>query len=140
MSNYSESDFCDKDSGLDYIFVMMGAIYGDVFNRHFDGMDLDVVRQVWKQKLGSFLTYKPSLDYALGHLKGEFPPSAITFYEYCNAGPHIPEKPISLITRQKTKAEIEEAERKKAEALEKLKELRKSFGEKVNEMQAGDSL
>ena len=137
---WNQNDFCDADSGFDYIFSTMNAIYGSRFEANWQNVDPNIVRQVWKEKLGRFLTYKPSLDYALKQLKGEFPPSAITFYEYCNAGPHIPEKPISLITRQKTKAEIEEAERKKAEALEKLKELRKSFGEKVNEIQAGDSL
>ena len=137
---WNQNDFCDADSGFDYIFSTMNAIYGSRFEANWQNVDPNIVRQVWKEKLGRFLTYKPSLDYALKHLKGEFPPSAITFYEYCNAGPHIPEKPISLITQQKTKAEIEESERKKAEALEKLKELRKSFGEKVNEIQAGDSL
>ena len=127
MSNYSESDFCDKDSGLDYIFVMMGAIYGDVFNRHFDGMDLDVVRQVWKQKLGSFLTYKPSLDYALDHLKGDFPPSAITFRDLCNAGPSIPSKPVVMIEKQLTQEEIDEQERAKQKGLEALRKLKASF-------------
>jgi hypothetical protein len=127
MSNYSESDFCDKDSGLDYIFVMMGAIYGDVFNRHFDGMDLDVVRQVWKQKLGSFLTYKPSLDYALDHLKGDFPPSAITFRDLCNAGPSIPSKPVTMIERQPTQEELEQAKLARQKGLEALRKLRETF-------------
>lgn len=127
MSNYSESDFCDKDSGLDYIFVMMGAIYGSAFNRHWEGMELEVVREVWKQKLGTFLTYKPSLDYALDHLKGDFPPSAITFRDLCNAGPSIPSKPVVMIERQFTQEELQEQERKKQEGLQALRKLRESF-------------
>lgn len=128
MSDYLETDFCDVDSGLDYIFGYMGAIYGASFNRHWEGMDAGLIRQVWKEQLGRFLTYKPSLDYAMKHLNGDFPPSAIKFREYCNAGPHIPSKPVVQITRQKTKSEIEAAEKAKQEALKKLAELRKSFG------------
>lgn len=128
MSDYLETDFCDVDSGLDYIFGYMGAIYGASFNRHWEGMDAGLIRQVWKEQLGRFLTYKPSLDYAMKHLNGDFPPSAIKFREYCNAGPHIPSKPVVQITRQKTQAEIEAAEKAKQEALKKLAELRKSFG------------
>lgn len=128
MSDYLETDFCDVDSGLDYIFGYMGAIYGASFNRHWEGMDAGLIRQVWKEQLGRFLTYKPSLDYAIKHLNGDFPPSAIKFREYCNAGPHIPSKPVVQITRQKTQAEIEAAEKAKQEALKKLAELRRSFG------------
>lgn len=127
MSNYSEADFCNADDGLDYIFGYMGAIYGATFNRHWEGMNLELVRQVWKEKLGRFLTYKPSLDYALEKLDANFPPSAIRFRELCNLGPSIPIKPIQQITRQYTAAEIAESEKKKAEALAKLAELRKSF-------------
>ena len=127
MSAYSEIDFCQSDDGLDYIFGYMGAIYGAAFNRHWEGMNLELVRQVWKLKLGGFLTYKPSLDYALNKMDANFPPSAIRFRELCNLGPLIPSKPVIQIERQKTQAEIEEGERKKAEAIEKLKELRKAY-------------
>lgn len=127
MSSYLETDFCQPDDGLDYIFVMMGAIYGASFNRHWDGMDLGVVRQVWKEKLGRFLTYKPSLDFAIDKLKGEFPPSAITFRDLCNQGPEIPIKPVTMITKQKTQDEVEETERQKQIALKSLAELKKQF-------------
>ena len=127
MSNYLESDFCDPDSGLDYIFVMMGAIYGATFNRHWEGTELEVVRQVWRDKLGSFLTYKPTLDYALNHMKGDFPPSAITFRDLCNAGPSIPSKPVVMIEKQLTQAEIAENERKRQEGIEALRKLKASF-------------
>ena len=127
MSNYLETDFCQADDGLDYIFVMLGAIYGASFNRHWDGMDLTVARQVWREKLGRFLTYKPSLDFALSKLKGEFPPSAITFRDLCNLGPEIPIKPVVMITKQKTQDEIAEAERQKQIALKSLSELKNSL-------------
>ena len=97
MSNYSEADFCSPDDGLDYIFARMGAIYGASFVRHFDGIDPDLVRQVWKEELGRFLTYKPSMDYAMRRLSGDFVPSAIKFRDFCNAGPHVPRKPEETI-------------------------------------------
>ena len=127
MSAYSETDFCQSDDGLDYIFGYMGAIYGAAFNRHWEGMNLELVRQVWKEKLGRFLTYKPSLDYALNKLKGDFPPSAITFRDLCNLGPEIPTKPVVMITKQKTQAEIAETERQKQIALKSFAEFKKRF-------------
>ena len=124
MSSYLETDFCQPDDGLDYIFVMMGAIYGASFNRHWDGMDLGVVRQVWKEKLGSFLTYKPSLDYALSRLDGNFPPSAITFRDLCNAGPSIPSKPVLMIERQFTQEELDQQEQARQKGIQMLKDLK----------------
>jgi len=124
---WNQNDFCDADSGFDYIFGVMSATYGSRFTTHWQDVEPAMIRQVWKERLGRFLTYKPSLDYALSHLKGEFPPSAITFREYCNAGPNIPDKPVVAITRQKTQAEIAEGERVKAEAIAKLAALRKSY-------------
>jgi len=126
---WNQNDFCDADSGFDYIFSTMNAIYGARFESNWQNVDPQIIRQVWKERLGRFLTYKPSLDYALGHLKGEFPPSAVTFREMCNAGPNIPDKPVVAITRQKTQAEIAEGERVKAEAIAKLAALRKSYTE-----------
>jgi hypothetical protein len=94
MSN-SLNDNIEPDDGLDYIFGRMGAIYGSAFNRHWDGIDPNLVRQEWKGQLGDFLTHKPSLDYAIARLDGNFPPSAIKFREFCNSGPHIPiDKPM----------------------------------------------
>jgi hypothetical protein len=124
---WNQNDFCDADSGFDYIFSTMNAIYGARFETNWQNVDPQIIRQVWKERLGRFLTYKPSLDYALEHLKGEFPPSAVTFREMCNAGPNIPDKPVVAITRQKTQAEIAEGERVKAEALAKLAALRQSY-------------
>jgi len=118
MSNYSQND-CTQDEGLDYIFGRMSAIYGAAFLRHWERVDLELVRQEWKQQLGRFLTYRPSMDYAIDRLKGEFPPSAITFREYCNAGPNIPTNQVQLEYNPKpVDPEVV------AEARRKLKEMR----------------
>jgi len=118
MSNYSQND-CTHDEGLDYIFGRMSAIYGAAFLRHWEGVDLELVRQEWKQQLGRFLTYRPSMDYAIDRLKGEFPPSAITFREFCNAGPNIPRDELQ-ITYDPKPVDPEVV----AEARRKLKEMR----------------
>jgi len=130
MSNYSETDFCTKDDGLDYIFAVMGATYGAAFSRHFEGMDLDLVRTVWANALGSFLTYKPSLRHAIRLLPPDFPPSAVKFRDFCNSGPHIPTKPVLKIERQPTLHEQMATQKAKHEALAKLAELRKQMGYK----------
>jgi hypothetical protein len=116
MSNYLQNE-CTQDDGLDYIFGRMSAIYGANFLRHWEGVDLDLVRQEWKQQLGRFLTYRPSMDYAIDRLKGEFPPSAITFREYCNAGPNIPRDELKITYNPKPvdPEVVAEAKRKLAE-------------------------
>ena len=130
---WNETDFCDADSGFDYIFGVMNAIYGSRFVSHWQDVDPVLVRQIWKEQLGSFLTYKPSMDYAIKHLDGDFPPSAIKFREYCNLGPLIPRKPPTthLIVKHKTQAEIDADEKIRAKALADLASLRKQFGEKL---------
>jgi hypothetical protein len=130
MSNYLETDFCTKEDGLDYIFAIMGATYGAAFNRHFEGMDLNLVRSVWSNTLGGFLTYKPSLHHAVRLLPSDFPPSAIKFRDFCNSGPHIPVKPVLKIERQPTLHERIATEKAKQEALKKLAELRRQYEKK----------
>jgi len=127
MSTYSETDFCTPDQGLDYIFGRMMAIFGATFNRHFDGIDPGFVRQEWKKQLGSFLTYRPSMDFAIEKLDGEFVPSAIKFRNLCNTGPAIPRKPVMSIEKQLTQKEKDEIERNKRIALAKLAELRRQY-------------
>ena len=118
MSNYSEADFCTQDEGLDYIFGRMLAIFGASFNRHFDGIDPGFVRDEWKNQLGRFLTYRPSMDYAISRLDGEFIPSAIKFRNLCNAGPDIPVKPVLQIEKQLTQAQKDIIEQHKKKARE----------------------
>jgi len=131
MSNYLETDFCSTEEGLDYIFGYMGAVYGASFSRHWENIDPGLVRNVWAKELGRFLTYKPSLIYALEHLPPTFIPSAVAFRLTCNGGPRIPEKQHTMITRQPSQFEKARAEIIKSESLAKLAELRQSFGEKI---------
>jgi hypothetical protein len=126
MSDYSENDFCTEDDGLDYIFTKLGAIFGATFMRHFDGLQSEVVREVWKEQIGKFLTYRPSMDFAIQHLNSEFIPSAIKFRELCNSGPSIPSNQLKL-ENNPTPLSFEDQEKVKAEGLEKMRELRKIF-------------
>jgi hypothetical protein len=87
-------------------------------------MDLAVVRQIWKDQIGTFLTYKPSLDYAFGRLSGDFPPSAIKFREFCNAGPAVPRKELR-IENKPTPVDPQVV----AEAKRKLAQMRGGQGE-----------
>ena len=127
MSVYLETDFCSPDDGLDYIFGRMMAIFGSSFARHFDEVDPQLVRQEWKKQLGNFLTYRPSMDFAIDNLDGNFVPSAIKFRNLCNAGPEIPVKPVPQITKQRTQAEIASTEAAKAKARAMLKELKVKY-------------
>jgi hypothetical protein len=127
MSAYLETDFCKPDDGLDYIFGRMMAIFGSSFARHFDEVDPQLVRQEWKKQLGNFLTYRPSMDFAIDNLDGNFVPSAIKFRNLCNAGPDIPVKPVPQITKQRTQAEIAATEAAKAKAKALLSELKGKY-------------
>lgn len=130
MSNYLATDFCTQEQGLDYIFGRMMAIFGTPFNRHFDGLDPEFVRDEWKLQLGKFLTYRPSMDFAIAKLDGEFIPSAIKFRNLCNAGPEIPVKPLPRIERKPTLHEQMQTDKAKAEALAKLAELKSQYQRK----------
>jgi hypothetical protein len=138
MSNYLETDFCETEEGLDYIFGYMSAVYGASFTRHWEQVDPALVRSVWQKELGKFLTYKPSLEYALGHLPPNMPPSAIAFKNTCNAGPAIPVKPVLRIEKQMTQYERARTEMVKSEALAKLAELRREM--RANIYKAPDDL
>lgn len=127
MSAYLETDFCKPDDGLDYIFGRMMAIFGSSFARHFDEVDPQLVRQEWKKQLGNFLTYRPSMDFAIDSLDGDFVPSAIKFRNLCNAGPEIPVKPVPQITKQRTQAEIAATEAAKEKAKRLLAELKRNM-------------
>lgn len=116
MRTYSPADFCTPDQGLDYIFGRMGAIYGASFTRHWESVDLSMVRQTWREMLGIYATYKPSIDFALNSM-GKFVPSAIEFKELCAQAGRIPDKPHSLITKQPTQQEIAVTKKQKEEAL-----------------------
>lgn len=120
MLAYSQSDFCTPDQGLDYIFGKMGAIYGASFTRHWESVDLSLVRQTWGEILGSYATYRPTIDFALKHM-GKFVPSAIEFEELCSQAVRIPDRPHTMIEKQLTTEERIAVARAKEEALQKIR-------------------
>ncbi len=128
MSDYSASDFTTADNGMDYVFGKMGAIYGASFTRHWDGVDLGLVRDTWKEMLGVYATYKPTLDFALNSMDKSFIPSAIAFKDLCSQAGRIPVKPETTLTHQKTQVEIISGAKMREEAIAKLKEFTKGFG------------
>lgn len=123
----SSVEFCTEDQGLDYVFAKMSAIYGAAFVRHWDGCDTALVRDTWKEMLGRFLTYRPSMDYALQHMDGDFPPSALAFRELCQKGPAVPRPGQKAIAHEPEPSKpVDPAARRRA--IESLKALRSSLG------------
>ena len=125
---WKAEDFCDPDTGFYYIFSNMSAMFGAAFLNNWREVDPAMVRQVWKQACGIGLTYRPKMDYALQYMNPERPPSALAFSKLLNEGPVIPDKPHSMIEKQKTQAELAEEKRKADEARAKLKEFLSGFG------------
>ena len=124
---WNENDFCDADSGFDYIFSKMNAIYGATFANHWRDVDPALIRQVWIEECGRMLTWRPKMDYALQHMNPDRPPSALAFKKLLNDGPLIPDKPNYHLERQLTTAEVAEQKRRGEEAREramaKIREL-----------------
>lgn len=120
---WNQNDFCDADTGFDYVFTKMNATYGAAFANNWKNVDADIIRQTWKEVCGIGLTYRPKMDYALQYMNPERPPSALAFAKLLNDGPRIPDKPHTMITRQPTIHEKIATEKAKQEALAKLREL-----------------
>lgn len=125
---WNQKDFCDPDTGFDYVFTKMNAVFGAAFENNWRNVDAKIVRQTWKEVCGVGLTYRPKMDYALQYMNPERPPSALAFAKLLNEGPVIPDKPHSMIEKQKTQAELAEEKRKADEARAKLKEFLSGFG------------
>jgi hypothetical protein len=117
-----QENFCDNDSGFDYVFARLSAIYGAAFIRHWDGVEPEIIRQEWQRQLGRFLTYRPSMDFAINLCNPDFPPSALKFREFCNAGPNIPRDELKIEHNPTPidPAIVAEAKRKFAELRGKL--------------------
>jgi hypothetical protein len=129
---WNQKDFCDPDTGIDYVFTKMNGIFGAAFQTNWKNVDADMVRQVWKEVCGIGLTYRPKMDYALAYMNPERPPSALAFAKLLNEGPRIPDKPHSQIERQKTQAELAEEKRRGDEARAKLQEFLREFRKPKN--------
>jgi hypothetical protein len=122
---WKENDFCDADTGFDYVFSKMNAIYGATFANHWRDVDPNLVRQVWIEECGRALTYRPKMDYALQHMNPDRPPSALAFKKLLGEAPRIPDKPETMITRQPTIHEQIAAAAAREKALAQLRELTK---------------
>ena len=120
MLPYSESDFCSREHGLDYVFGKMSAIYGSSFVRHWEGVDATLVRQVWEESCGKNLTYRPKLDYALKNMNAERPPSALAFSKLLAEGPKIPDKPNFHIAMDKPVPKDSEVAKKAMAEIRKM--------------------
>ena len=120
---WKQSDFCDADSGFDYIFSKMNAIYGAAFTANWRTVDPNLIRQTWKETCGIGLTYRPKMDYALQYMNPERPPSALQFAKLLNEAPRIPDKPDFHIAQQKTQAELAQEKQRGEEARKKLSEM-----------------
>jgi len=122
------SNYCNADAGFDYIFGRMNAIYGNDFARKWEGIDANLIRSEWMQTLGKFLTYKPSMDYALENLPPDRPPSSLQFRKICQGGPNVPIPDAVQLANNPTVKYTEEQKRK---ALADLAELRNSFAKEM---------
>ena len=128
---WNQRDFCDKDSGFDYVFTKMNAIYGSAFENNWRNVDPDIVRQTWIEACGIGLTYKPKMDYALQHMNADRPPSALAFAKLLLDGPRIPQKEHSIIEHQRTKEDEERNEKLRKEAVLRLRELASELGARM---------
>lgn len=124
MNEYKESDFCSQEDGIKYVFRMFSIIYGSKITNHWGEMNIASVMNTWKDMIGNYLTYKPSMDFALKNLdpKG-FVTTPMAFKELCSQAGRIPVKPESTLTHQKTQAEIDAGIKMREEALAKIKEF-----------------
>jgi hypothetical protein len=120
---WKQSDFCDADTGFDYVFARMNAVYGAMFQNNWKNVDADIIRQTWKEICGIGLTYRPKMDYALQYMNPERPPSALQFAKLLNEAPRIPDKPDFHIAQQKTQAELAQEKQRGEEARKKLSEM-----------------
>lgn len=129
MSEYKESDFCTQDEGIKYVFKMFSIIYGSKITNHWGGMNVNVVMDTWKNMIGNYLTYRPTLDFALNNLDPSgFVTNPMAFKALCSQAGRIPVKPEATLTHQKLASEIIESSIAAEEARAKLKQFLGGFG------------
>ena len=121
---YDEKDFCSMDEGIQYVFTMFACIYGSKFANHWgNNVDINSIMEIWKNMIGSYLTYKPSLNWAIKNLEpNSFVPTPMMFFDLCKQAGRIPVKPERTITHQPTQAEIEKNAKAREEAIAKIRQ------------------
>jgi len=120
---WKQSDFCNADTGFDYVFAKMNGVYGAAFQSNWKNVDADLIRQTWKETCGIGLTYRPKMDYALQYMNPDRPPTALQFAKLLNEGPKIPDKPNFHLERQMTRAELAEQRSRAEEARKQIAQL-----------------
>lgn len=128
---YKENDFCTPEEGIQYVFKAFSIIYGTRFASHWENMSMAAVMATWRDMIGNYLTYRPTLDFALKNLdtKG-FVTTPMAFKELCSQAGRIPVKPERTITHQKTQEEIGRDAENKELARKKLSDFMKKVGAK----------
>ena len=120
---YKDEDFCTQQAGIQYVFTMFSVLYGSKFASHWGNLDTNAVMEIWKDMLGKYLTYKPTLKWAIQNLgTSPFVPTPMMFFDLCKQAGRIPIKPEATITHQKTQEEIDRGRIAKEEALVKIKQ------------------
>ena len=128
MRDYKESDFCTQEEGIKYVFKMFSIIYGSKITNHWGGMNINVVMETWRGMIGNYLTYRPSLDFALKNLDSKgFITNPMAFKDLCAQAGRIPVKPEATLTHQKTQEKLRVDAKAKEEALQKIKEFTQGF-------------
>ena len=124
MNEYRESDFCTQEEGIKYVFKMFTIIYGNKIANHWGGMNVNTVMSTWQGMIGNYLTYRPSIDFALKNLDSKgFITNPMAFKDLCSQAGRIPIKPERTITHQRTQEELIALEKQKEEALQKIKQF-----------------
>ena len=128
---YKETDFISRDEGIQYVFRKFSIIYGSRFASHWENMSMAAVMATWMDMIGNYLTYRPTLDFALNNLDSKgFVTTPMAFKELCSQAGRIPVKPERTITYQKTQAEIARDLENKEIAMQKLAAFMKRVGAK----------
>jgi hypothetical protein len=129
---YKESDFCTAEEGIQYLFKMMSIIYGARFTSHWGTMNMASVMEVWKNMIGNYLTYRPTIDFAIKNLDPSgFVVTPMAFIELCKQAGRIPVKPDRTITHQPTQEEIERNAKAREEAIAAVRAWKSGIIEKA---------
>lgn len=75
---------------VDRIFEKLALVYGEVFLRRWDGLDMAKVKAEWAHELRAFASRPEALGFALERLPAEQPPNALQFRQLCAGAPPPP--------------------------------------------------
>ena len=73
------------DSWVERLFEQMTLVYGHKFLRQWEGVDMNLVKMHWAEKLSGF--DGKDLSYALQNLPSDWPPTVLQFRDLCRNAP-----------------------------------------------------